>query len=61
MLQPKQGGGERPGRHLATATCVKTSMPMPRYDVVVHEAAIVAELFRGYVEVGVSIAELAPG
>lgn len=32
---------------------------MPRYDVVVHEAAIVAELFCRYVEVGVSLAELA--
>ena len=30
-----------------------------RYDVVVHEAAIVAELFRRYVEDGASIAELA--
>ncbi len=30
-----------------------------RYDVVAHEAAIVAELFRRYVEDGVSIAELA--
>ena len=30
-----------------------------RYEVVPHEAAIVAELFRGYVQDGVAIAELA--
>ena len=30
-----------------------------RYDVVAHEAAIVAELFRRYVTDGVAIAELA--
>jgi hypothetical protein len=30
-----------------------------RYEVVVHEAAIVAELFRRYVEDGATIADLA--
>jgi hypothetical protein len=34
-------------------------MPEARYDVVVQEDAIVAELFFRYVEDGVSIAELA--
>jgi site-specific DNA recombinase len=54
------GGGERAVRGAIWLPLRRKSEHVEaRYDVVVHEAAIVAELFCRYVEDGVSIAELA--
>ena len=43
----------------ATGMSARASMPRARYEIVAHEAAIVAELFARYADGGVAIGELA--